>query len=54
MVGLIASTAYVAEGWSSMVGEPLGPVKALISSIGEFHGQEVGLGGLVIGGRGLA
>jgi hypothetical protein len=35
-----------------MGGEALGPVKALCPSIGEFQGQEVGVGGLVTRGRG--
>jgi hypothetical protein len=33
-----------------MGGETLGPVKVLCPSVGEFEGQEVGVGGLV-GGR---
>ena len=33
-----------------MRGEALGPVKALCPSVGECHGQEAGVGGLV--GRG--
>ena len=36
----------------SMGGEALGPVKALCPSVGECHGQEVGVGGLVNRGRG--
>jgi hypothetical protein len=31
-----------------MGGEALGPVKALCLSAGEYQGQEVGVGGLVI------
>jgi hypothetical protein len=34
-----------------MGGEALGPVKALCPSVGEFQGQEVGLGGLMSRGR---
>jgi hypothetical protein len=33
-----------------MGGEALGPVKVLCPSIGECHGQEEGVGGLVSGG----
>jgi hypothetical protein len=29
-----------------MGGETLGPVKILCTSIGEYHGQEAGVGGL--------
>jgi hypothetical protein len=35
-----------------MGGEALGPVKALCLSIGEWQGQEAGVGGLVSRGRG--
>ena len=35
-----------------MVGEALGPVKALCPSVGECQGQEAGVGGLVSRGRG--
>jgi hypothetical protein len=35
-----------------MEGEALCPMKALCSSVGECQGQEVGVGGLVIRGRG--
>jgi hypothetical protein len=35
-----------------MGGEAFGPIKALCPSIGEFQGQEVGVGGLVSRGRG--
>jgi hypothetical protein len=34
-----------------MEGEALGPVKALCYRIGEYHGQEVAVGGLVNRGR---
>jgi hypothetical protein len=35
-----------------MGGEILGPVKVLYPSIGEYQGQEVGVGGLVGRGKG--
>jgi hypothetical protein len=35
-----------------MGGEAPGPVKVLCPSIGNFQGQEVGVGGLVSGGGG--
>jgi hypothetical protein len=35
-----------------MGGEALGPKKALCPSVGEFQGQEAGVGGLVSMGRG--
>jgi hypothetical protein len=35
-----------------MGGETLGPVKVLCPSIGDCHGQVVGVGGLVSRGRG--
>jgi hypothetical protein len=35
-----------------MGGEALGPMKVLCPSIGEFLGQEAGVGGLVSRGRG--
>jgi hypothetical protein len=35
-----------------MGGEALGPVKVLCPSIGDCQGQEAGVGGLVIRGRG--
>jgi hypothetical protein len=35
-----------------MGGEALDPVKVLCPSIGEFQGQEAGVGGLVSGGGG--
>ena len=34
-----------------MGGKALGPVKALSPSVGECHGQEAGVGGLVSRGR---
>ena len=43
------------RGWpnqSSMGGEALGSVKALCPSVGEYQGQEAGVGGLVSKGRG--
>jgi hypothetical protein len=36
-----------------MGGEALGPVKVLCPNIDECQGQEVGVGGLVIRGRGM-
>jgi hypothetical protein len=38
--------------WPSMGGEALGPLKALFPSIGEYHGQEPGVGELESRGRG--
>jgi hypothetical protein len=35
-----------------MGGEALGPVKALYPNVGEFRGQELGVGSLVSGGVG--
>ena len=35
-----------------MGGEALGPVKVLCSSVGDFQGQEAGVGGLVSRGEG--
>jgi hypothetical protein len=35
-----------------MEGDTLGPVRALCLSVGEYQGQEVGVGGLVSRGRG--
>lgn len=35
-----------------MGGEVLGPVKVLCSIIGEYQGQEAGVGGLMSRGRG--
>ena len=35
-----------------MGGEALGPVKVLCSSVGDFQGQEAGVGGLVSRGKG--
>ena len=55
MVGLIALAAYVAEdGLVGLLkgGEALGPVKVLCPSIGEWQGQEAGVGGLVSRDRG--
>jgi hypothetical protein len=54
--GGIHSSRYICSrgrpSQSSMGGEALSPVKALCPSVGEFQGQEVGVGGLVTGGRG--
>ena len=55
MCGTHASSCICSRGWpsrSSMGGEALGPVKILCPSIGECQGQEAGVGGLVIRGRG--
>jgi hypothetical protein len=51
----MAPAAHVTE--NGLVGHqwkerPLGPVKALCLSIGEYLGQEAGVGGLVSRGRG--
>jgi hypothetical protein len=35
-----------------MGGEALGPVKVIWSSIGDWHGQELGVGGLLSMGKG--
>jgi hypothetical protein len=43
------------RGWpsrSSVGGEALDPVKALCPSVGEYQGQEVGVGALVSRGKG--
>jgi hypothetical protein len=48
----MAPAAYVAEdGWASMGGEALGPVKVLCPSVGKCQGQEAGVGVLVSRGR---
>ena len=48
----MALAAYVAEdGVAGHQGEALGSVKALCPSVGECQGQELGVGGLVRGGR---
>jgi hypothetical protein len=44
------SSCICSRGWpshSSMGGEALGPVKVLFPIVGEFQGQEAGVGGLV-------
>ena len=48
--GTRGSSCICSRGWpsrSSMGGEVLGPLKALCPSVGEWLGQEVGVGGLV-------
>jgi hypothetical protein len=51
----MAPAAYVAEDgwpcWISVREEALGSVKAQYPSVGECQGREVGVGGLVMGGR---
>jgi hypothetical protein len=37
----------VSRAWTSVGGEALCPMKALWSSVGEWQGQESGVGGLV-------
>jgi hypothetical protein len=53
----MALAAYEAE--DTMVGEALGPVKVLCPSIGDFQGQEAGVGrlgnrGRRVGDRGIS
>jgi hypothetical protein len=52
--GTHGSSCICSRGWpnpSSVGGEVFGPVKGLCPSIGEYQGQELGMGELVSRGR---